>query len=104
MLASVQAVEFETREVCAACLPWTAYRDRTYRQGRDVPVPPSVDAPPAHLITRFTGEEGVEIAVQDCTGRQPRETEGGPASSRDTRTASPADHGCCGPRRFASTS
>ena len=37
----------------------------------------SPDAPTA----RSAGEEGLEIAVQDWTGRQPRETEGGPASA-----------------------
>ncbi len=30
--------------------PWTACRDRTHRHERDVPVPPSVDAPPASWL------------------------------------------------------
>jgi len=58
MLASVQAAESETREVCAACFPWTAYRDRTHRQEGDVPVPPSVDAPPAIVSMTTASNRG----------------------------------------------
>jgi hypothetical protein len=36
MLASLPAAEFETGKVCAACFSWTAYRDRSHHQERDV--------------------------------------------------------------------